>query len=162
MLVKKSNYGYLLEVQKIFMNKFPPNKIIKANAYSFDKALVKTLSNLMHHYNTNNHYGSDLKSSQLNAQVESIKKHLDVNIDLLMRRGMKMEELVQRSDDLLEESMVFHTKSNKLKKVMKRKSLYYKLILGGFALLTLYLMMVKLCGFDLSCKAEKNDGNYYN
>jgi vesicle-associated membrane protein 7 len=157
------NFGFLINIQKEFAIHYTPHKIEKANAYGFDKSFRKKLANLMHHCNTNRSFGLDSRTSQLNAEVQSIKKTLDLNIDLLIRRGMRMEDLVEQSEDLLVESQVFNKRSTKLKRAMKKKSRYYKLILATFALLIVYLMMVKLCGFDLSCKADaSNNNNYYS
>lgn len=94
---------------------------------------------------------SDPEINRLNAEVDSIKNTMDKNIELLTEREMKMEQLIETSEDLLVDSQIFNKRSTKLKRVMKKKSLYYKLILVGFGLFTIYLMMVKLCGFDLSC-----------
>jgi hypothetical protein len=164
---KYRNYGFLLNLQKEFTSKYSPSKIEKANAYQFDKAFRKKLSSLMHDCNTNRHsIANDSQASQLNAEVESIKKTIDVNLDLLMKRGVRMESLMIASDDLMEQTQVFHKRSSNLKRVMRKKALYYKLVLAGFAVLTIYLMMAKLCGFDLTCEAEKsysnNNKNYYN
>lgn len=124
----------------------------------------------MHHSNTNRRIGSDYRTTQLHADIESIKNTMDTNIELLMKRGNVMEELLEQSDDLLMESQIFHKRSTNLKRAMKKKSLYYKMLLFGFAVFTIYLMMVKLCGFDLSCEADSsssssssnnNNGNKY-
>lgn len=146
-------------MQKEFSQKYAPHKIETANAYAFDRAFRKTLSNLMHDYNTNANLGSDPKAAKLNAQIESIKTTMDFNIELLMRRGASMHDLMEQSEDLLMESQVFNKRSTQLRRAMKKRSLYYKLVLVGFALLLIYFMMVKLCGFDLSCAADHNGNN---
>lgn len=159
-----SNFEFLINVQKEFYLKYPPSQIVTANAYAYDNSFRKTLSNLMHYCNTSGGIDSDLKASGLRAEVQSIKNILDINIDLLMRRGVVMENLIEQSEDLLVESQVFNKRSTKLKRAMKRKSFYYKMILVAFALLTIYLMMVKLCGFNLNCRADSsnNNGDNYN
>ena len=116
----------------------------------------------MHHCNTTTNLQSDPQINRLNAEIESIKNTMDINLDLLTRREMRMEHLLEASDDLLEDSQVFNKRSTALKRVMKKKSFYYKLILVGFALFTIYLMMVKLCGFKLSCQASNNGYNNAN
>ncbi len=133
----------------------------------------------MHHCNTNRHSSgnsNDKQAMQLQSDVENIKNTIDMNIELLMERSVKLEDLMEQSDELLMESQAFNEKSNQLKKVMRRKVWRYKLILITFAVLTLYLMMVKMCGFDLSCESDyhysnnnqdnnnndNNNGGYYD
>ena len=113
----------------------------------------------MHHSNTNRNDSSNSETAKLNADVESIKKTMDINLDLLVRRGVRMETLMEKSDDLMIESQVFNKRSLALKRVMKKKALYYKIILVGFGIITIYLMMVKLCGFNLSCQAKNEDND---
>jgi hypothetical protein len=156
------NFSFLLDVQKEFVKKYTPNKILKANAYGMEKAFNKPLSNMMHHCNTNrNPIGKITKHSMLNAEVESIKKVLGINIDLLMTREKHMRDLMHQSNDLLVDAKVFSKRGRKLKRAMKKREWVYKLILVMFGLLTLYLMMAKLCGFGLKCVAAGNGGDEY-
>jgi Synaptobrevin/VAMP-like protein len=151
------NFGFLMDVEKEFASRYTPNKILKANAYGMEKGFGKILNNMMHHCNTNrNMLGKDTKTAKLNAQVESIKTVLGMNIDLVMRREEHMRDLVDQSDDLLVDAKVFSKRGKKLKRAVKKKAWIYKLIIAGFAVLTIYLMMVKLCGFDLSCEDDSS------
>jgi len=153
------NYSFLLNVQKEFTLKYTPNKIIKLNAYGLEKQFKQTLNNMMHHCNTNrSSLGHDTKTSQLNTEVESIKNIMEMNIDIIMKNETSITAMINTTDDLLDESMVFKKRGNKLKRVMKRRTLMYKLILVGFGLLTIYLLFVQICGFDLTCK---EDHGYY-
>ena len=83
---------------------------------------------------------------------------MEVNIDIIMKNEKNLTAMIDTTDDLLDESMVFKKRGKKLKKVMKRRTLMYKLILVGFGLLTIYLLIVQICGFDLTCK---EDHGYY-
>ena len=151
------NFGFLLDAQKEFTLKYTPNKILKANAYGMEKAFSKPLSNMMHHCNTHRDAsGKDTRTAQLRTEVESIKKVLGLNIDLIMKREDHLEDLMDTTDDLLVDSKVFAKRGKNLKRAMKKKASMYKLILVLFGLLTIYLMIVKLCGFDLSCQAEES------
>lgn len=114
---------------------------------------------MMHHCNTNrSSLGHDTKASQLNTEVESLKNIMGVNIDIMMKNEKSITDMMETTDDLLDESMVFKKRGKKLKKVMKRRTLMYKLILVGFGLLTIYLLIVQICGFDLTCR---EDHGYY-
>jgi len=161
---QKVNFGFLIDTQKEFTNKYSPGKIEKANAYQFDKVFGKTISNLMHYNNTHRQsLGTDPKTSQLTAEIETIKKTMDCNLEVLMRRGNALEEMVEFSDDLMIEGQVFNKRSTQLKRVMRTKVMRYKLILLGFVLLLIYLMLAKMCGFNLSCNAnDYGNTGYYN
>eukprot|EP01083_Nonionella_stella_P269707 912784_1 len=153
------NYSFLINVQKEFALKYTPNKIIQVNAYGLEKKFKQTLNNMMHHCNTNrSSLGHGTKASQLNAEVESIRNIMEVNIDIIMKNEKNLTAMIDTTDDLLDESMVFKKRGKKLKKVMKRRTLMYKIILVGFGLLTIYLLIVQICGFDLTCK---EDHGYY-
>jgi len=158
------NFSFLLDVQQEFSQKYTPSKILKANAYGMEKVFSTPLNNMMHHCNTNrNQMGKDTHTSKLNAEVESIKKLLGVNIDLLMLREGYMLDLVDQTDDLLDDAKIFNKRGQQLKKAVKKKEWMYKLILVMFGLLTIYLMMVQLCGFKLSCgaKGSSSENSYY-
>ena len=142
------NFGFLLSVQKEFTEKYTPNKIEKANAYGFEKGFSKNLSQLMHHCNTTRFStGVDPNTAKLTSEIESLKTIMGNNIDLLMNRGNELDRIVERSDDLLIESKVFSKRGKRLKKVMRRKAMCYKMVIVGFFLVTIYLMI--RFGFDL-------------
>ena len=150
------NFGFLLDLQKEFTSKYMPNKILKANAYGMEKQFSKILANMMHHCNTNRHTQGrrDSTLTKLNSEVESIKKVLGSSYDLLIRNQETLHSLVEKSDDLLFDAEVFSKSGRKIKKAMKKKNTVYKIVLIVFGMLLVYLMMVKLCGFDLSCRAD--------
>lgn len=148
------NYSFLNDVQKEFSTKYTPNKIMRMNAYGLEKQFKRKLNSMMHHCNTNRNPLQNTQTSHLNAKVESLKKIMGTNIDLMMRSETNIEDLVETTDDLLEESKIFKKNGRRLKGVMKRKERFYKLILVGFALLTIYLMVVTICGFDMTCTEE--------
>lgn len=165
------NFSFLLDVEKEFSRRYTPNKILKANAYGMEKAFNKTLSNMMHHCNTNrDSLGRDTKISQLNAEVESMKKVLGLNIQLMMKNEYMFEQLQEDTEELLIDAKVFSKRGKKVKRAMKRKKHMYTCILIMFTLLLIYLMMARLCGLGLSCEAEDfgfssgddDDGNNNN
>jgi len=152
----RRNYCFLNDIQKKFNIKYTPKKIVKLNAYGLEKQFKTTINSIMHDYNTTGRtpLNNDTQASNLNAEVESIKKIMGNNIHIMMRNEANFENLVETTDDLLEDSKVFTKRGRKLKKVMKKKAWCYKVILIGFAFLTIYLMAVTFCGFDLTCAEE--------
>lgn len=149
------NFGFLMSVQKEFTQKYTPNKIEKANAYGFEKGFSQILSQMMHHTNTTRYStGVDPNTAKLTSEMESLKRIMGNNIELLMNRGDELDKIVERSDDLLIESKVFSKRGKRLKKVMKRKAMLYKMVIVVFFLVTIYFMIAKICGFDLTCASS--------
>lgn len=156
---RNRNFGFLMTLQKEFTQKYNPNKIEKANAYGFEKGFSRNISQMMHHCNTTRYStGVDPNTAKLTSEIESLKKIMGNNIELLMNRGNELEKIVERSDDLLIESKVFSKRGKRLKKVMRRKAMCYKMVIVGFFLVTIYLMIAKICGFDLTCASS--DSSY--
>ena len=131
------NFGFLLDLQKEFTSKYTPNKILKANAYGMEKQFSKILANMMHHCNTNRHtQGRNSTLTKLNSEVESIKKVLGSSYDLLIRNQETLHSLVEKSDDLLFDAEVFSKSGRKIiKKAMKKKDKFFKIVLIVFVML---------------------------
>ena len=131
------NFGFLLDLQKEFTSKYTPNKILKANAYGMEKQFSKILANMMHHCNTNRHtQGRNSTLTKLNSEVESIKKVLGSSYDLLIRNQETLHSLVEKSDDLLFDAEVCSKSGrNIIKKAMKKKDKFFKIVLIVFVML---------------------------
>lgn len=98
--------------------------------------------------------GVDPNITRLTSEVESLKRIMSVNIDLLMGRGHDLSSMVERSDDLLMESKIFSKRGKRLKRVMMKKAFVYKMVIVGFFLVTIYLMIASICGFNLTCSSS--------
>jgi len=153
------NFYFLQEVHNDFSNKYPPNKINRANLRGMDKAFNKTLFDLMHHYNINRgNIGSDKKIIALEAQIDTLKGTMGQNISLILNRGDDLEQMLQQSDEMLEESKIFSKRSTTLKRNMMAKSIYYKVIVATFGFLVLYFIAASLCGFTMEqCRSNNQE-----
>jgi len=151
------NFGFLHDVQKEFTKKYKLKHIQKANAYGMEKTFSKTMINLMHHYNINgNELEKDERIATMTANVESLKSLMGDNIQLLLKRGDNLEQMVHTSDSLVKESQVFKRKARNLKKRIRHRKLYYKLFTAFILILIVYLIAASICGFGLSC-VRNND-----
>lgn len=146
------NFGFLNDVIKDFTNKYSPNKVERANAYGMDKSFSKTISKLMNHYEINrNDLKKDERMASLHTTAESLQSLMGNNLNLMMRRGDNLEQMVKNSESLMEDSKVFAKKSIKLKKTMRNRVYYYRIITAGVAIMILFLILGSFCGFDLVC-----------
>ena len=157
------------DIQKSFSTKFSPSKIQRANAYSMDKSFSPILISHMHHFNVHrNEMRNENRVNEMTSRVVSLKDTLDDNIKLLLKRDEHIDNLVEQSNDLMIESKVFVKRSDTLKKVMRKKTRLYRMILIAFVVSLFYLMLSAVCDFDLSqCRPSLDDqgnnggNNYY-
>ncbi|OQR91263.1 vesicle-associated membrane protein [Achlya hypogyna] len=92
---------------------------------------------------------------QVQQQLDDVKDTMVENIEKVLGRGEKFELLVDRTDQLSQQSFVFNRKSRKLRKVMWWRSMKMWFCLGAVGLLFIYLVISMACGFDFSsCKAS--------
>lgn len=156
------------DIQQSFSSKFTLSKIQRANAYAMDKSFAPVLTTHMHHFNVNrNELRNENRVKEMTSRVESLKETLDENITLLLKRDVYIDNLIEQSNDLMIESKVFSKQSDKLKKVMRKKTRLYKMVLVAFGVFLFYFMLSAICDFDLSeCRPSGNQGgdnrdNYY-
>ena len=162
---QKRNFTYLQDIQKSFSSQYSLTKIQRVNAYAMDKSFSPVVTSHMHHFNVHrNELRNENRVKEMTSRVETLKGALDENIKLLLKRDTYIDNLVEQSNDLMIESKVFSKQGDKLKKVMRKKTRLYRMILVAFGACLFYFMLSAMCGFDLSaCRASEGDGreNYY-
>ena len=111
------NYSFLDDVEKEFICNYSAYKITKAKAYEFDKKFKTSLGKLLHFYNENRtKMVRQGKVSDYIQRVDDVKDILGKNITLVMERGESLDDLVQKSDEMLQDVQVFHKRTSQLKK----------------------------------------------
>mmetsp|Transcript_23537 Transcript_23537/g.27790 ORF Transcript_23537/g.27790 Transcript_23537/m.27790 type:complete len:284 (+) Transcript_23537:58-909(+) len=149
------NFGFLNDVMKDFTAKYSPSKINRANAYAFEKSFSITISNLMHYYQINrDDLQKDESMAKLHTEVDSLKSVMGDNIDFMLTRHDALDLMVKKSESLIEDSRIFAKRSKTLKKTMRVRYYYYKIITAGVAILILYLIFGSVCGFGFSCLGD--------
>eukprot|EP00560_Eucampia_antarctica_P002044 CAMPEP_0197833276 /NCGR_PEP_ID=MMETSP1437-20131217/18471_1 /TAXON_ID=49252 ORGANISM="Eucampia antarctica, Strain CCMP1452" /NCGR_SAMPLE_ID=MMETSP1437 /ASSEMBLY_ACC=CAM_ASM_001096 /LENGTH=241 /DNA_ID=CAMNT_0043437241 /DNA_START=39 /DNA_END=761 /DNA_ORIENTATION=+ len=143
------NFVFLQQVQEEFEEKYPSSKIARANAYAMEQGFARKISQLMHEYSINRgSLGRTEKVAKLTAEIESLKVAMGHNIRFSLERGHNIEELIQTSDELLEEAKVFEKRSDDLRKSVKQKAQSHTMILIATCVFVIYIMSSTICGFN--------------
>jgi len=96
------------------------------------------------------------KTVKLLGKVDEVKSKMQDNIASMLKNTEKTEDLVDKSDQLNEQAMVFKKKSTDLKKQMKWKNLKMTLILAGVIILISLIILVPLITRAKKLAASKN------
>jgi len=121
-----------------------------------DKAFAPNFRSALHYYNVNHcKLVQDDKVRALMAQVEDMKVVMGRNIQLSLRRAANLEQMLQKSDDLKEDTQVFY-KASKVKKRQRQKR-YFRVYATVMVMVIslVYLIVTAACGWTLSsCRAR--------
>ena len=146
------NFSFLDDLDKDFIKNFSPYKIAKAKAYEFDKKFKIPLGKLLHFYNENrSKMIRQGKLAEYIQQVDDVKDILGRNITLVMERGESLDDLVQQSDDMLQDVQVFSKRTSQLNRSVKAEDYSHQCLAGVFIVFLLYLVVGSLCGFGFQC-----------
>ena len=75
-------------------------------------------------------------------------RRLSENISNIISRGEKLDLVMERTEQLEANALVFRNHSVRLKKIMRRKNMMYKLALVGTVLLAMLVLGMSACGPD--------------
>ena len=91
------------------------------------------------------------KIQSLNQDLDHIRNIMVENIDKVLERGDRIDNLVDRTNDLFMASNEFRRTSTSVRRNMYWKNIKSTVILVVFLLLIIYLLVGIGCGFTLSC-----------
>jgi hypothetical protein len=143
------NFNCLDDAQNKFTSSYSPAKIAKAKAYEMDKQFRRELGKLVHYYNENRtKFARQDKVNHLLDKAEDLKAILGRNIEMVLEREAKLEDLVQQSETMMQDTKVFRRKSVLLKK--KTRHDYYKwyFIGGAIGLLIVFWTVAGMLSKD--------------
>lgn len=154
------NFAFLNQIQEEFTRQYASHRIKKANAYSMDKSFSRQLGSIMHRYNTNQStMARGDKINSLHAEVDDLKTVMGRNINVMLTRGENLDELVEKSEMLRGETVVFKKRSTELKRILWTRNYKYMSILALFVLALIYFMAAAVCGpFFQRCGFKNGDG----
>ncbi|KAL7505375.1 hypothetical protein ACHAXN_002870 [Cyclotella atomus] len=148
------NFNCLDDARNKFTSSYSPAKITKAKAYEMDKAFRRELGKIVHYYNENRtKFARQDKVNKMLDQIDDLTKVLGRNIDMVLEREAKLEDLVQQSESMMEDTKVFQRRSVKLKKKARRDYLKWYLVAGAVGV----LMVFRIVAGMLGKQSEKND-----
>ena len=101
------NYDFLKDIDDKFTKTYAPYKITKAKAYEMDKKFKKELGKLLYFYNENRKkfVRGDVVNEYL-GKIEDIKTVVGNNITMVMEREATLSQLVDKTDQMLDDSKV--------------------------------------------------------
>lgn len=151
------NFSFLDQVHQEFSSQYASHKIKRANAYSMEKSFSPQLRSIMHHYNTNHSsMGRDQNVEALHAQVDDLKAVMGRNINIMLNRGEKLDDMVEQSEMLMDEANVFKKTSKDLKNTVWWQNQKYILLIGSCVLALIYLLAANACGITMSrCRKSR-------
>jgi vesicle-associated membrane protein 7 len=92
-------------------------------------------------------------TNEIRKSIDEIKTVMVDNVSKLFERGEKIDVIIDKTDDLNTESIIFKKKSNTLKKKMKYKNIILGTILVVLLIIIGLVIFFALCNFDFSnCK----------
>ncbi|KAL7543372.1 hypothetical protein ACHAXR_012719 [Thalassiosira sp. AJA248-18] len=142
------SYDFLDDTETKFAKAYAPYKITKAKAYEMDKKFRRELAKLMYFYNENrNMLVKQDRVNDLLNRVDDLKGVLGKNITMVLEREERLAELVEKSDEMVEDTKVFTKRSSQLKTRVKRQNYSFYVIAFVFGALVLYLFLGEMCGY---------------
>mmetsp|Transcript_7151 Transcript_7151/g.11540 ORF Transcript_7151/g.11540 Transcript_7151/m.11540 type:complete len:221 (+) Transcript_7151:78-740(+) len=117
-----------------------------AIAYAMNRGFAPVLRRQAEHFNGQD--GDDIE--RVKNQIDEVKDVMMQNIDSILERGEKLELLVERSDNLVQESFRFQ----KSAKALKRSQYWRRIKMTFFGLVLMlsfaYFVAASACGFTFN------------
>jgi len=89
--------------------------------------------------------------TQIRAKMDSTKKQINHNLELLLNRGEKLEILVGQTESLIGQSEKFKQQSKRIQMVVLWRQAKYLAFLVCLALIIFWLFLSLFCGLRLRC-----------
>lgn len=112
---KRIPFSFLDNIKEAFKTKYSQDAINKAIAFQFNDSFSPIIRQRMIFFNTDPNSDAILK---VNSQMDDIQDIMILNIEKIMKRGEKLELLVQQTDRMREDAVVFERTATKLKDQM--------------------------------------------
>jgi vesicle-associated membrane protein 7 len=94
--------------------------------------------------------------SQVNAEIDSIKEVMMENLDLMLRRGERLEDLFARSEALQQDAALFNRNATKLKSHFRWANIRWYLIALAVIIVIALGITWGLCGLRFqNCRKKK-------
>lgn len=94
---------------------------------------------------------TDSKIDIIRNEINHVKDQVKDNIQLVIDRGEKLEDLEKKSEHLSKSSLLFKRQSKRLKCKMLKKNIKYTLALILIILIVIFVFLFSICGFNLQC-----------
>lgn len=157
-------YGFLGDVRDKFKaafagseKKYPPTTQLTPAACG---RFSSTLGQQMRYFNDN---PEGDKMGRIREQIEGVKTLMLENIDSVLERGERIDNLCERTEALKEEAAGFHDNSRSLKRKMQWRNIKLLLAIIFLVLLLGLIISMVVCGINYKkCKSDDTNTNNPN
>ncbi|GAM27246.1 hypothetical protein SAMD00019534_104210 [Acytostelium subglobosum LB1] len=134
---------FLEDIKNRFMQRYGDSGRT-ALAYAMNTEFSSVLEQLMDQYN-NKPKADSLSRTQ--AQVDEVKQYLISDVaPQLLKRGEKIEILVDKTENMVQESFKFKKQSKQLKCTMWWKNFKLTLIIAAVVAIIIFIIVLSACG----------------
>lgn len=95
--------------------------------------------------------GTD-KVAAIQSEISAVKEVMMENIAAVLRRGEKLEDMVERSENIAIEANQFKRSAVQLKQTMWWKNFKLWLIIIAVVIIIIIIIIIAVCGIDFNCK----------
>ena len=134
-------FGFLIDVQKQFIETYDYDKILSATSYLLENFQDK-LKKLIDYYNT---CPQKTQTGQIIKNIIDAKSTAIENIEKLISREQKMNIIVAKSDTLNNQSRNINNIAQKIKTQQKLKKMKnMRLVIGGIIIFVILIIIILL------------------
>ncbi|XP_033643976.1 vesicle-associated membrane protein 7-like [Asterias rubens] len=144
---KQKSHSYLNEIIRRVASTSLSQRVQHAGEYELDRDFSNVLSQEMDHYSHMKE--SNSKVSALQNQVDEVKDIMIQNIDNVLSRGEKLDDLMQKTEDLEASAQSFQKSARRVSnkyKWMNRRNLLIMIIVITIVLAILIVIILKIAG----------------
>mmetsp|Transcript_10409 Transcript_10409/g.14701 ORF Transcript_10409/g.14701 Transcript_10409/m.14701 type:complete len:270 (-) Transcript_10409:1775-2584(-) len=148
---QKVSFAFLDHVQTEFTKNYNSRKIDTAKAGAMVQSFSPELRSSIHHYNVNHvALSQDEKVRALTVQVDDLKSIMGNNLTLLIERVEDIDKLVDKSEQMKRDSLVFQKRTKQVHRKMSRKSTNVQVVLVVAVVFLIYILAASACGVNFS------------
>ncbi|KAH3861794.1 vesicle-associated membrane protein 7-like [Dreissena polymorpha] len=135
-------FAFLTEIKDEFHSRELSDKAAFASNHSFDAEFNSTLNKQMEKFSKP---GAADNLTVLQGQVKEVQGVMAKNIESVIERGERLDDLMDKTDDLEAASATFARTAGKIKKKYWWRNLKMKIIIGIVVTIVLLIIVLGIC-----------------
>mmetsp|Transcript_17928 Transcript_17928/g.43317 ORF Transcript_17928/g.43317 Transcript_17928/m.43317 type:complete len:212 (-) Transcript_17928:26-661(-) len=137
---RRAAFSFLEDIKNRFTSAYG-DRGRTALAYAFNEEFARVLNKQMEHYSSS---GEADKIDRVKADMDDVKNVMVDNIEKVLKRGEKIELLVDKTDNLNQQSIRFKKHSNQLKQAMWWQNAKMMILVGGIVVVVIALIIYSM------------------
>ncbi|CAK9804727.1 Vesicle-associated membrane protein 7 [Anthophora quadrimaculata] len=134
---------YLAEIKRRFLAAYGQDAQTAA-PYAMNTDFSRTLASTMKHYSESNQEIDTLAT--VLSDLDELKDIMEKNIDSVATRGVKLELLVNKTENLTSSSYTFRNRSRNLARSLFWKNIKLYVFVAGILIVVIYVIVSISCG----------------